>query len=1033
MKKLMVVLLIVLFESIPAFATETQMLEQIISGIEKLEGDKDPKCYATASRLEDFMYGTPLTDPARFQKNKLQKRLAEIVWRASGKTDNSRSSESINVSFNKIITFSVDDKHNNLLTFPNKAVITIRSKDLRQYGAVAYSLRAILAAQQDSMMDPDAEMLSALSSDAIETLTQKLDLATLALLQEADAYARAHSLHEIDLNNINRAWLALFQLPGADNQSAEQPEVIFSKGKPPLLEKIIQQKINSYAAYNEISNTLLIRNMQVYFARLSWPKDESEAAAFKSGFIEALIGYAIELYKGVVDVAAVNGHKVVGEQDVARFVMHFTPYTVNEYEDVVFFPQLPGDTITIESYDLDAFRDSGIHWLYLGHALESREIINYLDADPFAAELLAENIAQFGVLLLREAGLAGIEAGKERLSLELLSVAIERIQSKIKTSLNSPDTQAKKATIHSAVNIKQKEMDNKASWFSDITQSVGIDSMHRSSSWLNRLLRAYLRRDDTTGIITIPPAFGGSGVAVGDLNNDNYPDILLLSGLGNKLYLNNTKGQFKDVTSEAGIAFSRTEDNRAGEPRQPLIVDLNNDGWQDIVITYVDDDHRVYKNNGDGSFTDMTSTAALGGKGLVGGPATVFDYDNDGLLDIYITYFGDYINAVLPTLSRINNNGLPNKLFKNTGNFNFVEVDAGVAGVGWTQAVTHTDLNLDDLQDLIVGNDFGSNVYYLNLGNGRFVDKTKEMGLQKPSYTMGIGLADLNADLIPDIYISNIVTMNKDEKYVLPNADTQMKFNLEKLANLRVVEANDLFMSSKDKQQGISYSLNRELVGRGYNSTGWSWGAGFFDADNDGDDDLYVLNGMNEFNLYSSKNAYADASVKAEDNLYLPVDTQESNVFFINSGGKLNNKSAQSGLGLLSNSRSAAYLDFDNDGDLDIIINNYHQLAYFYQNNAERLDAHWIKIQLQGDPSQGINLDAIGAKIIFTLADGSTIWREIRGGEGYMSMHERVVHAGLGENDRVDVEIIWPGGVRQSIKRLKANRLHKIITPGVDN
>ena len=291
---------------------------------------------------------------------------------------------------------------------------------------------------------------------------------------------------------------------------------------------------------------------------------------------------------------------------------------------------------------------------------------------------------------------------------------------------------------------------------------------------------------------------------------------------------------------------------------------------------------------------------------------------------------------------------------------------------------------------------------------------------------MNTDSADLNADMVPDIYISNIVTMNKDEKYVLPNEDTQMKFNLEKLAALRVVEANDLFISSRSQDGKVSYTLNRELVGRGYNSTGWSWGASFFDADKDGDDDLYVLNGMNEFNLYSSKNSYANAGVRSTDNHYLPVDTKESNVFFINSNGKLNNVSEQSGLNLLGNSRSAAYLDYDHDGDLDIILNNYHEQAHLFQNGADRLTMNWIKLKLKGDPSKGVNRDAIGAKVLIGLPNGEKIWREIHGSGNYLTVHPKTIHAGLGRMDRADVSITWPDGTKHLLKNLDANKTHVI-------
>ncbi|MGB5290699.1 MAG: VCBS repeat-containing protein, partial [Lysobacterales bacterium] len=658
-----------------------------------------------------------------------------FVWRRAGGGSETISPKDIDKSFAEIISFRMSKDGTHVLTFPNKAKISINPTDIRQYGTVAYSLRAILAVQQDSMMDPEQEPLGLLAGEALETLKQKMDLATLALLQEADAYARAHSEYEISLENINRAWLALFKIKEEDTTTVTAA-VSFRADRPPLMEKIIQQKVASYAQYNEMSNQLFIRNMQVYFARLSWPLDTAEAEAFRAGFIDALVGYGIELYKGVVDVAATNNSQVVQEEHVARFVQHFTPYRVNEYEDIQYFPNLPDGKITLEAYDLDAFRDSGVHWVYLGYALESPEITQFLDVDPFAAELLAENVAQFGVLILREAGLQGVKNGEERLSLELLAAAMQNVQGKVNANLaNESNANTAQAEIRSVDAENSPEREDSSTWFTDRTKPVGLNAMHRSSDWLNRLLRSYLRRDENTGIITIPPAFGGSGVAAGDINNDGFPDILLLSGLGNRLFINDTKGGFSDQTSEAGLVYLRPEDNHPGEPRQPLIADLNNDGWQDIVITYVDDNHRVYMNNGDGTFKDMTSKAALGGKGLVGGPATVFDYDNDGLLDIYVTYFGDYIHGILPTLSRVNNNGLPNKLFRNLGDFQFKEVKAGVEDSGWGQAVTHTDFNVDGLQDLIVGNDFGTNVYYQNLGNGKFKDVSAELGVDKPSYT----------------------------------------------------------------------------------------------------------------------------------------------------------------------------------------------------------------------------------------------------------------------------------------------------------
>jgi hypothetical protein len=253
-----------------------------------------------------------------------------------------------------------------------------------------------------------------------------------------------------------------------------------------------------------------------------------------------------------------------------------------------------------------------------------------------------------------------------------------------------------------------------------------------------------------------------------------------------------------------------------------------------------------------------------------------------------------------------------------------------------------------------------------------------------------------------------------------------MRFDPDKLANLRVVEANDLFLSGQTSDGEASYTLS-DRVGRGYSSTGWSWDADFFDADNDGDDDLYVLNGMNEFAVYSSENPYyTDPLDNERRNVYIPVQAKESNVFFVNEGGRLQNASEGSGLDLLGNSRSAAYLDFDRDGDLDVVVNNYHGPAVFYRNDADRLGNNWLALTLIGDVSKGSPLDAIGARVIFTTLNGTRLWREVHGTIGYMSVHPKELHVGLGSETAVSAEIRWPNGEITRIDRLEANRRYRV-------
>ncbi len=515
-------------------------------------------------------------------------------------------------------------------------------------------------------------------------------------------------------------------------------------------------------------------------------------------------------------------------------------------------------------------------------------------------------------------------------------------------------------------------------------------------------------------------------MAAEDINNDGHPDVLLVGGLGNALYLNRGDGTFRDVTSQAGLTFRRP-DGHYGEPRQPVIADFDNDGLEDIFITYVNDDHRLYRGLGGRRFEDVSAQSGLGGSGLAGGPAVAFDYDRDGLLDLYIGYFGDYVHGILPTLSRRNTNGLPNKLFRNLGSFRFQDVTAGsgVDNTGWAQAASHTDLDGDGWQDLIVGNDFGVNSYYRNLGNGKFEDIASKLGTDKPSFTMNVGIADLNRDLFPDIYISNIVTMVKDDKYTFPSADTPLQFDPASMARMRVVEANDLF-TSVAKGPALERYVLSDAVARGFSSTGWAWDADFFDFDNDGDDDLYVLNGMNEYSVYSDTPYYTAVHDKKME-ITLPVAQRESNVFFVNESGKLRNRSASSGADLLGNSRSAAYLDIEGDGDLDIIVNNYQGPAVLYRNNLAATKRNWLKVRLVGDPARGSNRDAIGARLLLRTESGLQVWREVHGTIGYLSVHPREQHFGLGESTGGRLTITWPNGDSEEVGPLVANRRYMIV------
>ncbi len=1017
-------------------AQKNASVSEIISKIQALEQHKDPKCYATANRLEDFMYGTPLDEEARNFKISIQKELIYYLKEKSSQLAERDRSEKITAQQLNEVLAEISDyttsKSGDYLYKLSTGTITIAKRDFDQYSSVSYGYRSLLSVEQDLLMFSESNLRS-FNAEALQTANSYINLITLVTLKIADINARKANELTITTKRLSDTWQLI--LNESKNKNAivksKYPSAITSTKAASLnhnvlVKEIISQKLASYEKYNQLSESVFLRNIQVYFARQKWPIDPTTSNELRNYYLESLIQFSSELLKRSDEVALNENAALIRVNHVQQALIPFLPSLTNTFEDVTFFPNSIDQKVKIESYDLDSFRDSGFHWRILGYAFDDLKTKEMRSLDPNAAEQFVEGIAQMGVLVLRLAGEYSHKNQKTVIDQEDLKQAFIQIQHLIDTY--DYNASAKDATVITSASNKAI-----SSGFADVTNDVNILFEHKSSDWLNRLIRGYTVLS-SEGVIklSIPPAFGGSGVACEDINDDGLIDVLLLGGFGNKLFLNTKDGTFKDITENSGINNWNNETKSFGEVRQPIIADFDNNGTQDIFISYVNDTHHIYSNQGEGNFDDRTETANLGGENAVVGPATAFDYNNDGLLDIFIGYFGNYVAGQLPNLSRNSQNGAPNKLFKNLGDFKFIEVPFTTStsgNNGWTQALGHADIDQDGWQDVIVGNDFGVNEYYRNNQNGTFSEVSKKLGTDKPSYTMNVGITDLNGDLHPDFYISNIVVMQKDEKYVSPNAETQMKFDPKKMANIRTVEANDLFISTRDKNNLTTYSLSKN-VGRGYAATGWSWDADFFDFDNDGDEDLYCLNGMNDFSVYSSENPFYFELEEESKTIRYAESSRERNVFFVNENGQLINHAEDLGADLYSNARSASYLDYDDDGDLDILINNYHEPATLLENKLDKTN-NWIKIKLIGDAQNRINRDAIGSSLVVRDVNGLKLWREIHSTTGYLSVHPKQQHFGLGKATEVSVDLLWSNGEKYTVPGLKANKSYNIAYPNI--
>src|SRR5436190_15245384 len=525
--------------SVPALA----QVPTIIKEIGELEAVRDPKCYATASRLEDFIYGTPLESAARFEKVALQKAFIRSIWQQASAAAAGQAEISAD-TLRPIILAAVP-----YIARPDGSFFVrdtpVTARDKRQYGSVAYALRAILAVQQDALFDPKAALLP-LNADAVELFKESVDLTTLAALQRADRESRKLNRDRITPDLLKAAWRNVIGGAAAASAADASREIGARSGrrstetgeKFATIKAIVAEKVAAFEKYNNLSMAVFLRNLQVYMARHMWPSDPEEGKQFRDQFTNVMIAWMNDVLLEADRQAKKNNHPLIRVGDVHAALQIFQPHEANQYEDIIYFPRLPkNERVVIEAYDLDAFRDGGVHWLYLSEAINDPNYKGTIEPDPFAAELLTEGAAQMGVLVLRVAGGVAESESRERLQLGDLEKSLKIIQAKLDKHASMPAPKKTAAAIASAPSAAKSG----GKFFTDVTSSSGIAFEHRMSDWLARFIRSYQVVEGNPVRLAVPPTFGGAGVAAEDVDNDGDIDVLILSGAGNALYLNDGK------------------------------------------------------------------------------------------------------------------------------------------------------------------------------------------------------------------------------------------------------------------------------------------------------------------------------------------------------------------------------------------------------------------------------------------------------------------------------------------------------------
>src|SRR6266550_880791 len=541
---------------------------------------------------------------------------------------------------------------------------------------------------------------------------------------------------------------------------------------------------------------------------------------------------------------------------------------------------------------------------------------------------------------------------------------------------------------------------------------------------------------DSVNVQTNVYLYTGAGVAVGDIDNDGLPDIFFAGNMvSSRLYLNKGNMRFQDITRSAGVMTNRWATG-------VTLVDINNDGYLDIYVSvsgppWSKPEERanlLFINNGDHTFTEAAARYGIADTGFTT-HAVFFDYNGDGYLDLFLLNDSpkDFVRTGHPAGIRSTTLGGSNRLYRNNGDGTFTDV-SGEAGilkdVGYGLGVAVADLNGDGRPDIYVSNDVEPNdVLYVNNGDGTFTNQAAAW-LKHASFAgMGVDIADFNNDGRPDILQVDMMPRDLQRQ-----KRTRGLVSYGSLLDARArgfrddYSQNSLQLSNGVTKDGdVVYSEIARMAGVSH--TDWSWSALFADFDNDGYKDIYIGNGypkaVNDLDymaaIFSARQR--GDTVGARRLLRELPSYKESAYVFRNFGDiTFTDESKQWGLGEPAYSYGAAYADLNNDGRLDLVVNNIDGPAFIYQNLAPNDDAHhYLEIKLVGEPPRE-ETAGIGAQLILT-AGGQKQYIYYTPYRGFMSTMDERAHFGLGRAQRVDsLEIEWPDGRYQLLTNLAVDR-----------
>ena len=556
------------------------------------------------------------------------------------------------------------------------------------------------------------------------------------------------------------------------------------------------------------------------------------------------------------------------------------------------------------------------------------------------------------------------------------------------------------------------------------------------SNRTNLTFRNLIKETEEFNIFKYQYFYNGGGTAIADFNNDGLDDIFFTGNMvKNRLFLNEGNLKFKDITTTSKVAIHEGWCSGANA------VDINNDGWMDIYVcrtAFPFENLRknlLLVNQKDGTFENEAAAYGLDDSAYATHSA-FFDFDKDGDLDLLLLNHSipDYSkgNLEIFKLKNQRNPDITNKLYENRdGKYFDISKRAGIEGnvLSFSLGLSISDFNNDHYQDIFVANDFNEPDYlFINQKDGTFLNEAEKWFDNMSMFSMGTDAADYDQNGYPDLMVLDMLPESNYLQKMHSGADNYEKVrSMKQNGFLDQYSRNTLHLNS-----GLN-SFNEIGQMSGVSNTDWSWSTLFMDFDNDSRLDLFISNGYlrdhtdMDFLQYTADeviklNAGGQATT-FEDYMESMPPIIQPNYFFSNSNSGFQNMNETWKLTKPSVSQGAAYSDLDNDGDLDLIINNSEDYSWLYRNNAEKNGNNWISFKLEGSKN---NINGIGAKVTLYVAENK-VSKFLQPSRGFQSSVSYKLHFGLGQETSIDsIKIFWPDGHSQIESKVEINKVNTI-------